>query len=98
MTIVKQKQENRLVRYFKETRAELRKVNWPTRLEARNLTIIVLAVTFAMTVFLGVILDPLALSLFRGILVDKDPVATVIGLVLAVGGVGVIIWAVRRQA
>lgn len=96
MTVVKQ--DNRLVRYFKETRAELRKVHWPSRTEARNLTIIVLAVTFAMTVLLGVVLDPLALSLFRGILVDKDPVATIIGLVLAVGGIGAIVWAVRRQA
>ncbi len=98
MTIVKQKQENRLVRYFKETRAELRKVHWPSRLEARNLTIIVLAVTLAMTVFLGVILDPLALWLFRGILVEKDTLRTILGLVLAVGGIGVIVWAVRHQA
>lgn len=96
MTVVKQ--ENRLVRYFKETRAELRKVHWPSRTEARNLTIIVLAVTFAMTVLLGVILDPIALWLFRGILVEKDALRTIIGLVLAVGGIGAIIWAVRRQA
>ncbi|MFN8597231.1 MAG: preprotein translocase subunit SecE [Anaerolineae bacterium] len=96
MTVVKQ--DNRLVRYFKETRAELRKVHWPSRTEARNLTIIVLAVTFAMTVLLGVILDPLALWLFRGILVEKDTLRTVIGLVLAVGGVGAIVWAIRRQA
>jgi len=96
VTVVKQ--DNRLVRYFKETRAELRKVHWPSRTEARNLTIIVLAVTFAMTVLLGVILDPLALWLFRGILVEKDTLRTVIGLVLAVGGVGAIVWAIRRQA
>lgn len=46
---------NRIVRYFKETRAELRKVTWPTRREATNLTLIVLAVTFAMAVILGAV-------------------------------------------
>ena len=49
------KPENRLVRYFKETRAELRKVSWPTRQQATNLTIIVLAVTIVMAIFLGVV-------------------------------------------
>jgi preprotein translocase subunit SecE len=46
---------SRIVRYFKETRAELRKVTWPTRQEATNLTLIVLAVTFAMAVILGAV-------------------------------------------
>ena len=41
------------MRYFKETRAELRKVTWPTRQQATNLTLIVLAVTVAMALFLG---------------------------------------------
>lgn len=48
---------NALVRYFRETRGELRKVTWPTREEAWRLTLIVLGVTAAMAVFLGVILD-----------------------------------------
>jgi preprotein translocase subunit SecE len=39
--------------YFRETIGELRKVHWPTRLEVRNLTLVVLAVTFAMAAFLG---------------------------------------------
>lgn len=42
-------------RYFRETIAELRKVNWPSRQEAYNLTLIVLAVIVVMTVFLGVL-------------------------------------------
>ena len=46
---------NRLIRYLKETRAELRKVTWPTRQEATNLTLIVLAVTFAMAIILGAV-------------------------------------------
>ena len=95
MTVVKP--ENRLVRYFKETRAELRKVHWPTRTEARNLTLIVLAVTVAMTIFLGLIIDPLALWLFRGILVERDMLRIIIGAVLAVGGLSGIVWALRRQ-
>ena len=46
-----------LTRYFRETRGELRKVTWPTREEAWRLTLIVLAVSAVMAVFLGVILD-----------------------------------------
>jgi preprotein translocase subunit SecE len=49
------KPDNRLVRYLKETRAELRKVSWPTRQQATNLTLIVLAVTIVMAIFLGVV-------------------------------------------
>jgi preprotein translocase subunit SecE len=91
------KQDNRMVRYFKETRAELRKVHWPTRNEARNLTIIVLAVTTAMTIFLGVVLDPVALWLFRGILVERDTLRILLGLVVSVVGIGVLVVAIRRQ-
>ncbi len=47
--------DNRIVRYFKETRAELRKVSWPTREQATNLTLIVLGVTVAMAIFLGMV-------------------------------------------
>lgn len=55
--------ENVIVRYFKETRAELRKVSWPTRQQAINLTLIVIAVTFSMAVLLGII-DYLFTQLF----------------------------------
>jgi preprotein translocase subunit SecE len=41
------------IEYFRSTRSELRKVVWPTRDEAVNLTIIVLAVTISMTLLLG---------------------------------------------
>ncbi len=47
--------ENRIVRYFRETRAELRKVVWPSRREATRLSLIVVSVTLAMSVFLGII-------------------------------------------
>lgn len=49
------KKENRLVRYFREVRAELQKVVWPTRREALNLTAIVLGVTTTMSIGLGLV-------------------------------------------
>jgi preprotein translocase subunit SecE len=57
------RQENAIVRYFRQTWAELKKVRWPSRSEAVNLTVIVLAVTVAMSAFLGVV-DRLADLLF----------------------------------
>jgi preprotein translocase subunit SecE len=47
------KQPNAIQRYFNETIGELRKVTWPTRKEATNLTIIVIVVTVGMGMFLG---------------------------------------------
>jgi len=47
------KQQNAVQRYFNETIGELRKVSWPTRREATNLTIIVIVVTVAMSLLLG---------------------------------------------
>jgi preprotein translocase subunit SecE len=48
-------QPNRFTLFFRETVGELRKVNWPTRQEAINLTTIVLIVIFVMALFLGVL-------------------------------------------
>lgn len=48
------KKENALVRYFQETRVELKRVRWPTREEAWRLTRIVIIVTVSMTLFLWV--------------------------------------------
>ncbi|OGO41514.1 MAG: preprotein translocase subunit SecE [Chloroflexi bacterium RBG_16_57_9] len=53
--MVQQQEQNRLVRYIRETRSELRKVVWPTREEWINLTAIVTAVTVAMSALLGLI-------------------------------------------
>jgi preprotein translocase subunit SecE len=50
---VAKKQPNAIQKYFRETIGELRKVSWPTRREATNLTIIVLFVMLVMTVILG---------------------------------------------
>lgn len=49
------RKENRLIRYLKEVRAEVRRVTWPSRRVARNLTIIVISVTAATSVAMGVI-------------------------------------------
>lgn len=49
------RKDNRIVSYIRETRAELRKVVWPTREEATNLTIIVVSTIIAMSVFFGTI-------------------------------------------
>ena len=51
----KEKKESRVVRYFKEVRAEIRKVVWPSRKATTNLTLIVLGVTAAMSAALGLI-------------------------------------------
>lgn len=49
------KRENVVQRLIRETLGELRKVSWPTRQEATNLTIVVLIVIIAMSTFLGVL-------------------------------------------
>jgi len=43
----------RIVQYFRETWFELKKVSWPTRSEAINLTIIVVSVTTFLALVLG---------------------------------------------
>jgi len=47
------KRPNFIQKYFGETVGELRKVTWPTRKEATNLTLIVIAVVIAMGLLLG---------------------------------------------
>ncbi|RIK33206.1 MAG: preprotein translocase subunit SecE [Chloroflexi bacterium] len=43
------REENALIRYFKDTRAEIAKVTWPTREEGLRLTWVVLVVTVIAT-------------------------------------------------
>jgi preprotein translocase subunit SecE len=47
------KSKNAVVRYFQETRDELRKVTWPTQEQTIRLTLIVLGTTLAFTLVLG---------------------------------------------
>jgi preprotein translocase subunit SecE len=66
--VAAQKKQPRGIRkFYRETVAELRKVSWPTRPEAINLTRVVLIVIFIMGAFLG-ILDYLFTQLFGLIL------------------------------
>jgi preprotein translocase subunit SecE len=46
------KEENRLVPYFRDTRAEIAKVTWPTREQGLRLSAIVLLITALSTVVL----------------------------------------------
>ena len=46
-------QPNAVVRFIRETAGELRKVNWPTRAQAINLTLIVIVVSTVMAIILG---------------------------------------------
>jgi preprotein translocase subunit SecE len=91
------KQENRFKRYFKETRAEVRKVHWPTRKEARSLTTVVLVITIAMTIFLGVIVSPLASTLAGALFVQQNTLVLAVAAVLAVAGIVTLAVVLRRQ-
>jgi len=46
---------NKLTQYFKDSRVELKKVIWPTKKEAINHTLIVIGISIALSIFLGVI-------------------------------------------
>ena len=49
----KTNQQNGIARFYRETIGELRKVSWPTREEALNLTVLVIIVLIAMALLLG---------------------------------------------
>lgn len=67
MAVVKEKErergENALVRTFRETRGELRKVVWPSREETTRLTILVVVVSavIGLLLFIG---DSIFLGLY----------------------------------
>ena len=85
------KKDNFLVNYFKETRAELRKVHWPSQQEARTLTLVVVGATVAMAFLLGV-LDFVFDRLLGGI-VNLNLLAIGLSVLIVVGmfGVGIIV-------
>ncbi len=43
----------KLINYFKETRVELKHVNWPTKKVAMRLTMLVIGISFAVALYLG---------------------------------------------
>jgi preprotein translocase subunit SecE len=79
------KEDNVVVKYFKETRAELRKVSWPTREETQNLTMIIVGVTVAMALFLG-LLDYLFQIVTAGV-IGGDIIRIIIAVLLLAAGV-----------
>jgi len=87
--------QNAIVAYLRATRAELRKVHWPSRDEALNLTKVVVAVTTGMAAFLG-ILDFL-FSLEIGGLIRGDIIAIVVAAVSTVAIILAYVF-IRRQA
>ena len=88
------KKDNAIVRYLRDTRSELRKVHWPTRQDAWNLTKVVLAVTISMALLLG-LLDYLVDRELAG-LVSGSAVAVGALVVVVVGGVLAVVI-LRRQ-
>lgn len=89
------KKENALVRYFRETRVEVKRVRWPTREETWRLTRIVLVVTVTMALFLW-LMDVLFSWWLRGI-IESDPVRIAMGLLVLVGGIVVGLVLERQQ-
>ena len=46
---------NKFASYIKDSRAELRKVVWPTKKQTKNHTLMVIGISLAVAVFLGAI-------------------------------------------
>lgn len=44
---------DKLINYFKEAIAEMKKVTWPSKKETYNYTLLVIGVSLAMAIFLG---------------------------------------------
>ncbi|MCS6774820.1 MAG: preprotein translocase subunit SecE [Anaerolineae bacterium] len=81
--------------YLRGTAGELRKVHWPTRAEARRLTLVVLAVMFAMAVFLG-LFDFLFERLMLEIL-QLNLIAIAIGVVIILSILVLVFFASRER-
>jgi preprotein translocase subunit SecE len=84
-----------VVKYFNETRAELRKVTWPTREEATNLTMIIVAVTVAVAIFLG-LLDFIFQEVTAGVLVGNW-IWISVAIILFVGGAAAFYFNGQRE-
>ena len=84
-TFLARLRDNALVEYLRDTRAELRKVHWPTREEAGSLTKIVLAVTVSMAAFMG-LLDYLFSLELRG-LINGNAIAIGVAVFALIGSI-----------
>jgi preprotein translocase subunit SecE len=83
-----------ITRYFRETRAELRKVTWPTREEAWHLTLIVLGATAGMSIILGAS-DLLFSEIMRGVVI-ANLLWIGVGALVIIGG-GAAIYFIERE-
>jgi preprotein translocase subunit SecE len=76
-----------VVQYLRDTRAELRKVTWPTREEAWKLTLIVLGTVVVMSLILG-FADFIFSQIMQGVVIG-DPIWIAVGVLVIIAGVGV---------
>lgn len=79
----KKNKENPILAYYRSTRAELRKVRWPTLEQGWSMTKIVLAVTFVMAIFLGVL--DFFFGWLLGQIISGSVLYTIIGAIVAIG-------------
>ncbi len=86
--------DNAVTRYFRETWAELKKVRWPTRKEATNLTMVVLVVMIGMAILLG--LMDFIFSTELKFVIAGNSVAIGIGVVAAVASLIALAVALRQ--
>lgn len=89
------KKDNALVAYFRSTRSELRKVRWPTLQQGWSMTKIVLVVTIAMAIFLGV-LDFAFGWLLSGV-IRGEVLFFVLGAVIVLALLGAAYWISRGE-
>ena len=62
--------QDRVTRYFREVRAELLRVEWPSRAELIAMTVVVIIVLLAMALYLGA-WDALFTWMFQKVLVKR---------------------------
>jgi preprotein translocase subunit SecE len=84
----KSRKDNAIAAYFRSTRAEIRKVRWPTLDQGWTMTQIVLAVTFSMAVFLGVL--DFSFGWLLGRVIAGNVVFMILGAVVAVALIGAV--------
>lgn len=88
MNKTKSTKENAIVAYFRSTRAEIRRVRWPTLEQGWMMTKIVLAVTFGMSVFLGVL--DFAFGWLLGRVIAGNVIFMILGAILTAALIGAV--------
>jgi len=84
----KEKKDNPIVAYLRSTRAEIRKVRWPTLEQGWTMTKIVLAVTLAMALFLGVL--DFSFGWLLGQVIGGNVLFMILGAVIAAALIGAV--------